>query len=307
MNAQVRALLELAAGRYLDARPWEKLRDEHFFGVEDAETGLSGWASVAGNVGEEYGLGIYVGRDGRKTLEKTLALDLDVAKQDEVSDVVALTMADAQEAKDFRSGTLLDTKRELAGKPCLPIVFRKPPGDKANVLKDKEATFLARALLAVAKTKEWGLDEDDVLDEAGGRLILRLSGPASDLAIDRAYDAPPAHTAVTIDAATEQRLHEAKRAKRLLVRFADGALTFYDPKTKEGLTTKLGENDDAVFAADYLIKALAGTEEKPGILPREIWTDTPSLEAVLAPALAPFGVKVQVKLELKDLRGPREA
>ena len=41
--------LEREALRYLAAQPWTQLRDEHFFGIVDEETGLDGWASVAGN------------------------------------------------------------------------------------------------------------------------------------------------------------------------------------------------------------------------------------------------------------------
>lgn len=303
MNKEARALLEDAVSRYMAAKPWETLRDEHFFGVADAETGFEGWASVAGNTGEEHGLGIYVGKDGRKVLEKTLALDLDIEKQNEVSDVIALTVADAQEAESFREGTKLDLRLEVAGKPVFPVVFRKPPGaESANVLRDKEATFLARVLLAIAKTKEWGLDEDDVLDEVGGRLLLRLSGPTRDLAIDRAYDAPPPSTAVALSPALEQKLHEAKRTKRLLVRFAEKTLSVCDPKEKKSVTDVSIATDDSKAAAEALLELLG----ERAILPREIWTDTPSLEEPLA-VLAPFGVKVQVKLDLRDLRRARGA
>lgn len=305
MKQEVRAVLDDAAKRYLEAKPWEKIRDEHFFGVEDEETGLEGWASVAGNVGEEYGLGIYMGRDGRKTLEKTLSLDLDVERQSEAADVIALTVADAQEAENFRPGTMLETRLEVAGKPSIPIVFRKPPGEGTRVLKDKEATFLARVLLAIARSKEWGFDEDDVLDEVGGRLILKVAGPTSDPKIDRAYDEPVPESAVTLTPALEQRLHEAKRTKRLLVRFADRTLTVFDPKEKKVYFEETVSTDDSAAASTLLLEALAGSGAKPGLLPREIWTDTPSLEAALGPVLEPLGVKLLVKLELKDLRTKR--
>jgi hypothetical protein len=305
VKQEVRALLEDAARRYIEAKPWEKLRDEHYFQVVDEETGLDAWASVAGNVGEEFGLGLYMGTDGRKVIEKTLSLDLDVEKQSEAADVIALTVADAQEAENFRPGTMLDSKIEVAGKPSFPIVFRKPPGEGTRVLRDKEGTFLARVLLAVARTKEWGLDEDDVLDEVGGRLILRISGPTSDPKIDRAYDEPPAAGVVVLPAPLEQRLHEAKRTKRLLVRFADRTLTVYDPKEKKVWFEGSVPSDDSVAAGTLLLDALAGDPKKGGLLPREIWTDTPSLETALAPALDTLGVKIQVKLELKDLRTGR--
>lgn len=306
MKAEIRAALEDAARRYLEARPWEKLRDEHFFGVEDHETGLDGWASVAGNVGEEFGLGVYMGKDGRKTLEKTLALDLDIEKQNEAADVIALTVADRQEAETFREGTKLEGELEVSpGKPVFPVVFRKPPGDGARALKDKEATFLARVLLAVSRTREWGLDEDDVLDEVGGRLILSVSGPATNLTVDRRYDEPSKQGALSLPPELEQRLHEAKRTKRLLVRFAGARLTVFDPKDKKVWYEDDVPADDALSAAAQLVDALAGSDERSGLLPREIWTDTPSLEEPLASALGPLGVKVTVKLELKELRRAR--
>ena len=299
MNSETRALLEDAAVRYLDATPWASLRDYNFFQVVDQETGLDGWVSVAGNMGEEHGLGIYLGRDARKTLEKVLALDLDVDAQTRASDVIALTVVDAQEAVNFKEGNKLDRKIEVAGKPVCPIVFRKPPGERTLTLKDKEATFLARVLIGVAKTKEWGLGEDDVEDEVGGRLILKLSGPTSNLAIDRAYDVPPPPLAVVLPALLEQRLHEARRTKRLLVRYAGKRLVVLDPKEKAPYFDETLETDDSALAAQTLLEVLG---EPPGLVPREIWTDTPSLEQLLAPVLAPLGVKVVVKLELKELR-----
>ncbi|HZU99330.1 MAG TPA: hypothetical protein VFF73_21665, partial [Planctomycetota bacterium] len=243
--------------------------------------------------------GIYMGKEGRKTLERTLSLDLDVEKQNEAADVIALTVADAQEAEAFREGTKLDARVELGTKPVFPVVFRKPPGDTARVLRDKEATFLARVLTAISRTKEWGLDEDDVQDEVGGRLIVTVKGPTTNPEILRSYDAPPPASAIGPE--TERLLHEAKRTKRLLVRFADGKLTAMDPREKEVLLDEPVEGDSAA-AASLLVSELA----ELGILPREIWTDTPSLDEPLA-VLGPFGVKVQVKLELKELRRARGA
>src|SRR5262249_11919212 len=134
MNQDVRAALERAALAYLAAKPWSTLRDEHFFGLKDAETGLEGWASVAGNAGEEFGVGIYMGKDGRRVLEKVLALDLDIERQNASADVIALAVAEDAEAAQFRSGTRLDTATDVAGKQVFPIVFRKPPGESARTL-----------------------------------------------------------------------------------------------------------------------------------------------------------------------------
>src|SRR5256885_1057321 len=134
MTPDVRAALEKAALGYLAQKPWTNLRDEHFFALEDRETGLSGWASVAGNAGEEFGIGIYMDPLGRTILEKVLALDLDVDKQNERADVIALAIADEAEAAQFRAATKLGVQTEVAGKRVFPIVFRKPPGEDARAL-----------------------------------------------------------------------------------------------------------------------------------------------------------------------------
>jgi hypothetical protein len=302
MNKDARTALEAAALRYLATKPWEKLRDEHFFGLRDAETGLEGWASVAGNVGEEHGLGVYMGKEGRKTLEKTLSLDLDVERQNESADVIALTVADEAEASNFRAGTKLDGTAEIRGKPVFPVVFRKPSLENARALRDKEATFLARSLLAIAKTAEWGLTEDDVLDELGGRLILGLAGPTENLEIARTYEEPAAAGVVAMDAGTEQLLHEAPRTKRLVVGYQGGVLVVFDPKTKKLLHEETLAEDAASAAGERLLELLAGQGPMKALLPREIWTDAPSLETALAPALAGLGVKIQAKLDLRELR-----
>ncbi|MBI3726439.1 hypothetical protein HY251_21155 [bacterium] len=300
MNDESRSLLERAALRYLAARPWEKLRDEHFFGIADRETGLEGWASVAGSDGEEFGLGIYVGKDGRRVLEKTLALDIDVERQNRAADVIALTVADEAEAGDFREGTKLPLSTLVKGKKVFPIVFRKPPeSTSTRALRDREAVFLARALDAVSRTAEWGLDEDDVLDERGGRLTLSLLGKSEALEIERSYDEPKGPLDLRAD--LEEALHEAPRTKRFLVGFQDSTLAVFDPREKKLLHEEKTADDPAAAAA-RLVEILAGKGPIPARLPREIWTDAPSLEAALAPLLSRFGVKVASKLELKELR-----
>jgi hypothetical protein len=305
MHDDVRAALEKAALDYLAARPWRVLRDEHFFGVTDAETSLEGWASVAGNAGEEFGLGLYIGADGRRLLEKTLALDIDVERQNQASDVVALTVAEEAEATQFRAGTRLERSTVVEGKTVFPIVFRKPPGESARTLKDREGCFLARALTAIVKTREWGLTEEDVVDEVGGRLVMELSGPLEKLQVDRRYDVPMHAGGKTVPADLATKLHEAPRVKRLLAGFQEGTLTLYDPRERKRLHSERLEQDHPAVGAQRLVELLAGQGPLPAQLPREIWTDAPSLESAARDLLEPFGVKIVAKLELKELRPKR--
>jgi hypothetical protein len=292
---EVRKTLEKAVLRYLAAKPWDKLKDEHVFGVKDEATGMDGWCSVAGHAGEEHGLGLYVGKEGRKVLEKTLASDLDVERQNEEADVIALTVADEAEAAHFRTGTKLDCEGEVRGKKVVPIVFRKPAHGNARALRDAEGTFLARALEGIARSGEWGLDEDDVLDEIGGRLTLALTGTIENLQIDRSYDEAPRTDVVVLTAALEQRLHEAGRTKRLKVGWKSPKLTIADPKAKKPLHEEELPGATAVAAATRLVEVLAGRGPIEAVLPREIWTDDAELEKALGPALAPLGVTVKVK------------
>lgn len=302
MHQDVRALLEKAALAYLAARPWETLRDEHFFGVRDEETGLEGWASVAGNAGEEFGLGLYMGAEGRRLLERVLALDMDVERQNEASDVVALAVADDAEASHFRTGTRIDTAADVGGKKVFPIVFRKPSGEGARALRDREATFLARALMAVVRTREWGLGPDDVVDEVGGRLTLGLSGPIANLQVDRSFDVPMGAGGSVVPADLASRLKDAARTKRLLVGYQEGRLALFDPKERKLVHEETLAEDHPSGAAQRLVELLAGAGPIPALLPREIWTDAPSLESATSSLLEPFGVKVVAKLELKELR-----
>jgi len=302
MKDEVRAGLERAALAYFAAKPWSTLRDEHFFGLKDVETGLEGWVSVAGNAGEEFGAGIYMGKDGRRVLEKVLSLDLDIDKQNEAADVVALAVAEDAEAAQFRSGTRLETKADVAGKQVFPIVFRKPPGESARALRDREATFLTRVLAAIVKTREWGLGPDDVEDEVGGRLVLTLDGALGNLEVHRSFDVPMAAGGLVVPGELATRLQEAPRTKRLLVGFQEGKLVLFDPKAAKLLAEEKLAQDHPAVAARRLVEWLAGAGPVDAMLPREIWTDAPSLEAVAKPLLEPFGIKVAAKLELKELK-----
>src|SRR6478735_5216484 len=66
-----------AAERYKEAGIWRWLSNGHLFGVRDPASGEIGYCCVFGNGGEMFGLAVYMGTEGLRTIVDMLAGELD--------------------------------------------------------------------------------------------------------------------------------------------------------------------------------------------------------------------------------------
>jgi len=75
--AQIRRFCR-SAQRFASEEPWEWLLDEDLFGVKDYRTGVTGWCTVTGARGTDYGLQIFLGDRGFwKRLDVVIGRDVD--------------------------------------------------------------------------------------------------------------------------------------------------------------------------------------------------------------------------------------
>jgi len=174
-KAQWKELYE-AAIAFQRAAPWEWMTNEDIFAVVNPINGETGYCSILGNGGQEFGLGIFLGDAG---LCRFAAL-LDEQEADDPTETVMTPLLtfllvsrdelDEDDRKIVRSLGL-----SFRGRNAWPLFRSQRPGYAPWFLEGDEAIYLTAALrqaLEIANTVEVG-DLDLSRNLARGKIITR--------------------------------------------------------------------------------------------------------------------------------------
>ncbi len=161
---QWKALYE-AAAEFKKIKAWEWMYDSDIFGVQDPDTGETGYCSVMGALGELYALAVYLGAEG---LNGYLKVQAGKSAPDDMIYTQKCLMASFESRKVLQSRDM-KVIRELGlrfrGRSAWPEFRSYLPGYHPWYLTAPEAVFLTHAL---RQTREVAL-----LVKAGKDLIYR--------------------------------------------------------------------------------------------------------------------------------------
>ena len=318
--------LVAAAEKFFRLAPWRFMSDLHLVGLRDEVTGELRVASVMGALGEVFGVGCYRGAAGLGWLHAMATSD--EASTDSTAFLEGLDCLKVEWTK----------KQELS-KPDLDLLANagfKPPG-RGSVwpkfqsaapgwypwfVNETEARQLRDDLGKLARLAELFAQEPDLFDDcepgeiavvpAGERPLRREEINWTPLLPPPSTMSPPA----ALSADEEQKLAALPMREDFVFEFTAQLvpeLAFMDAKAGRPCIPRAALMSDRrsyfIFASELcsaaaplgeaaaksLVKGLLTAKVRPGA----IHADTPALVAVLTPACATLGVRVEFRAELK--------
>ncbi|MBW8349598.1 plasmid pRiA4b ORF-3 family protein [Bacillus sp. IITD106] len=175
------ALLEKAR-EFNKAKPWEKLDDDEIFVVIDPLTGEPLFCSILGAGGEEYGMAVYIGDEGLKSLFRTMEDNtayFDILLHQR-SLLLSLSDRDELEKEDYQ--IIKEAGMSFRGKKQWPMFRSYMPGMYPWLIDEEEARLLLvaieQALLLLKEVEEeelyisFFMEEKDII----GRIFEQKTG-----------------------------------------------------------------------------------------------------------------------------------
>lgn len=188
-----------AGARFKAAEPWKYLWDSDLFGVENPETGVTGYCSVMGRAGMHFALGVYPGPEGMASWEMMAAagvrghkLEMEVA-----GNLQMCLMASWEDQKELSSDDrklIRDLGLKFRGRNAWPLFQRHEPGYVPGSLDAQEAVFLTAALnQAIHVAQCFREDEEYLIGPAKDDRILVRCLRNLDVAtwVDELQSVPP--------------------------------------------------------------------------------------------------------------------
>lgn len=136
------------ATQFRDLASWDWMEDNHVFGVQDPETGETGYCVVMGALQETFGLVVYQGSQGLKSYYQILSGELSPSQPNCFHQLHCLLASFEDRGNLQREDRELIKKLGLTfrGKKKWPIFRQYTPGYHPWFLSQKEVRFLTHAL-----------------------------------------------------------------------------------------------------------------------------------------------------------------
>lgn len=324
-----RGLFEQAQ-RYFQLAPWRWMADSDLFGVQDPESGEIGYMAVLGKLGEEFGLLVYLGRDGLDTYLKLQAggaeeLDWDlVAKQR----CLQLFFEDRKELTPRDLALLQRLGLKFRGKKAWPVFRSQRPGYEAWYLEAHEVRYFTHALAQTCEVAERFREDPELLGVDEDLFVLvrvPLDGEG------RAWEnrrlplppPPPLPRAETIPHETLASLAREDRPRQgiwevdvfavpALVREVKNSPSMFMSTVlcvhqASGFVLALHVQPFSQRFTDLARHVSAALANAALPWPQEVWVKRPELVAVLSPLLGPLGIDLVLTSFLPALEEAQES
>jgi hypothetical protein len=310
--AQWRALYA-AAVAFRDRAPWRWFRDTDLFAVEHPSLDMTGYSTVMGMGGQEFGQAVFLGAAGYAAYRRLMLEEVEPESLEALSELSSLSAT-------FGDRELLDRRdhevvRSLGlrfrGRGAWPWFRSMRPGYAPWYLEANEAFFLTEALTQAVAVAERVASGALTLGNglAGEPILTRGFRDGSWHDEWRPAPAPPGPSqdeATTVDEMRLQRLRAAKSPPR-----GTWLLDIFPMPTPVGAR---GERprlpvmllaitaDGLVLGADVLEPSAGPAERQQAIvklleqapaLPRAIRVGRDTVERLIAPLARPLGIRVQ--------------
>jgi hypothetical protein len=314
--------------------PWEWMDEEDIFGIRHPETGVLGFVSVMGALGEHSAVGVYLG-----TAALAGFLELQQAPHDSLAEYpeLLLELPQLQASFEDRDG-LEDWDRQLLrnlnlkfrGSKAWPRFQSFRPGFMPWRLEREEISFLTLALEQLELVAPRLQEESDFLmsDEADTFMIrscLTREGKIGEWAERFERLPPPEFPKITLewDAGDAEKLRRLPARKDIIefdVFMFPGRIGEKGQRPEVGYVALAVHAQSSMILGAEILGAAEGIEPMlgqipgwilsrlagSGLRPKEIHVQSPRLPDVLRPAFKELGTKIVFKPELKKLRAAKQ-
>ena len=143
-----------AASAFRDIACWRWMSDSDLFGVKDPENGEIGYCCVLGQLGEVYGLVVYLGSAGLEQHRKIQSGKVSAGSPDFIYNQTCLTawFGNRSDLEDADRKVINELRLKFRGSHAWPQFRSLQPGYMPWSLTENEATFL---LFAWSRHAKW--------------------------------------------------------------------------------------------------------------------------------------------------------
>lgn len=160
-----------AAIKYKEVSPWKWMENEDLFAVENPRNGEVGHCSILGIAKEQYGLGVFLGKEGYKGYIRLVSVEDEPEDFDEriMVPMLSLLFADRGDLQKKDREVIRSLGLQFRGRNTWPLFSSQQPGYAPWFLEKDEAIFLTtvieQALVVADKVRSNELDLFDKVDE----------------------------------------------------------------------------------------------------------------------------------------------
>ena len=321
-----RALFE-AALEFKGVEPWRWMYDSNLFGVKNPESDETGYCCVLGNLGQVFGLAVYLGTDG---LEGYIRMQSGDLLPDEALHHQKCLMASFENRNELQQRDLKlikDLGLKFRGRNAWPAFRSYLPGYYPWFLTGTEARFLTSALLQSIEVALHFEEDKNLLDSSDEEAylvrVLENTGDASRWEDRWLKPEPLKKESLSVNPLDDVRLQKIKRSCSVRPAVWETDL-FYAP----GPVQEKGRPyfPYVVLWADHSSYSILGSNvlrpwnylseyqegffelvEAAKFLPAEIWVEKEELFALLAPIADKLGIALKKGKRLNAVEAAREA
>ncbi|MCC6442801.1 MAG: hypothetical protein IT210_05010 [Armatimonadetes bacterium] len=162
---------------------WNWVTEDHLFGIMNPETGETGYCCVLGQMGEFYGLAVYLGTEGLAGLiyMKTQRLPANPAESLAYQKCLMASFEDREIVPKPDRDLIRDLGLKFRGRGAWPLFRSYLPGYHPWYLTGPETRFLTLSLEQAAETADRLREDPDLLmPPSQGHFLVRVSERSGD-------------------------------------------------------------------------------------------------------------------------------
>lgn len=299
-----------AALKFKEIEAWNWMYDNYLFGVQNPEDSVIGYCSVLGELGEVFGLIVYVGQSGLESYTTLVSNPESIDDNMFIQDCISATLSDKKYLDRADTALIKKLGLKFKGRNAYPQFRRLKPNYVPWYLTKKECRFLTTALEQAVNVCLRARDDERLLKEPLKNRDCLIRYFDNDGWKDRLQrlDTTKREKVVSIQT-NEHKLAAIK--KNSVKSFGKWEIDFFVnlmSPVKEGarpffplITLIADRSSGQIFnvhltePSDYhqrILDNFVGFIEKTGVIPQEIFVEKSEMESILQPATDALGIEL---------------